>query len=186
MVKLLIASIVMGTFILSGCGAKPEVEKDLTHSKNSNKSTKVVQVDKKLNEVKLIDEAKTVDNTSVKSDNLNTVSLKDSIQSIYFDYDKFDLSENMQEVALSNYKILHNYSGEYKVILEGNCDEWGSDEYNYALGVKRADSVKKAMVSFGIADEKLSIISYGESDPKCSAHTKECWDKNRRVDYKIK
>ena len=69
--------------------------------------------------------------------------------------------------------------------IEGNCDEWGTDEYNYALGLKRAKSVKEALRANGVHGKKMKLISYGESNPVCTEHNKECWAKNRRVEFKV-
>jgi peptidoglycan-associated lipoprotein len=71
------------------------------------------------------------------------------------------------------------------VKLEGNCDEWGSDEYNFALGLKRAEAVKKVLVADGIDASRISMVSYGKSNPVCTDHTKACWAKNRRVNFKL-
>lgn len=67
--------------------------------------------------------------------------------------------------------------------MAGNCDEWGSDEYNFALGLKRANSVKKALIAEGVNEDQLSLVSYGESNPKCEASTEKCFRLNRRVDF---
>ena len=69
--------------------------------------------------------------------------------------------------------------------LEGNCDEWGTDEYNYALGLKRAKSVKDTLVAHGVSESNLKLISYGESNPTCTEKNEACWSKNRRVEFKI-
>ena len=69
--------------------------------------------------------------------------------------------------------------------LEGNCDEWGSDEYNYALGLRRANAVKAAMTAQGVSADRITMVSYGESNPVCTDKTKECWAHNRRVDFKL-
>ena len=72
----------------------------------------------------------------------------------------------------------------YKEIrVEGNTDEWGNDEYNFALALKRASSARDALVSNGVPAETVKLVSYGESKPVCSEKTKECWQKNRRVDF---
>ena len=73
----------------------------------------------------------------------------------------------------------------YGVKLEGNCDEWGSDEYNFALGLKRAQAVKTELVNEGVDAKRISMVSLGKSTPVCAEKTKECWAKNRRVDFKL-
>ena len=87
----------------------------------------------------------------------------------------------MENVA----NLLKDSQGNWTLRIEGNCDEWGSDEYNYALGLKRAKSVKTALIDLGLDSNKLTIISYGETNPVCTSHTKECWAKNRRDNFTL-
>ncbi len=101
--------------------------------------------------------------------------------SILFDYDKFDIRENMQEAMTKNTLMVKGKS----IKLEGNCDEFGSDEYNFALGLKRANAVKSALVNGGVNAESITMASFGESNPVCLEKTQECWAKNRRVDFKL-
>ena len=75
--------------------------------------------------------------------------------------------------------------GDLLVRIEGNTDEWGTDEYNYALGLKRAVAVRDALVAKGVSRSKTVLISYGESKPTCTNQTKECWAENRKVTFKI-
>ncbi|WP_419765314.1 MAG: OmpA family protein [Arcobacter sp.] len=107
---------------------------------------------------------------------------KEFIESIYFAFDKFNLTETQRKVASENASKLKGLAGSVKV--EGNCDEWGTDEYNYALGLKRAKVVKDALISDGISSNSITVVSFGESNPVCSDKTKECWSKNRRAEYK--
>lgn len=101
--------------------------------------------------------------------------------SILFDYDKFDIREDMQASMTKNTLLVKG-----KVIkLEGNCDEFGSDEYNFALGLKRANAVKTALVNSGTNADSITMTSFGESNPVCLEKTQECWAKNRRVDFKL-
>lgn len=100
---------------------------------------------------------------------------------ILFDYDKFDIREDMQEAMKGNSALLKGKT----VKLEGNCDEFGSDEYNYALGLKRANAVKTALVNDGMDPNAISMTSFGESNPVCLEKTPECWQKNRRVEFKL-
>ncbi|WP_424191785.1 OmpA family protein [Sulfuricurvum sp.] len=101
--------------------------------------------------------------------------------SILFDYDKFDIREDMQDAMAKNALLIKGKA----IKLEGNCDEFGSDEYNFALGLKRANAVKAALVNSGENADSISMVSFGESNPVCLEKTQECWAKNRRVDFKL-
>jgi len=103
------------------------------------------------------------------------------INSVLFDFDKFDIREDMQSILKADAGILKSKT--FK--LEGNCDEFGSDEYNFALGLKRANVVKSALVNDGINANSISMTSLGEGNPVCTEKTQECWAKNRRVDFKL-
>ncbi len=67
-----------------------------------------------------------------------------------------------------------------KVVVEGNCDERGTSEYNLALGDRRANAAKSYLVSLGIPSRRIKTISYGKEKPLCTESTEECWSKNRR------
>jgi peptidoglycan-associated lipoprotein len=105
--------------------------------------------------------------------------------SVYFDYDKFAITSAMKTKLASNSEAVKMVTDTYTVRVEGNCDEWGSDEYNFALGLKRAYAVKKALMAEGTDASKISMVSYGESNPVCANKTQECWAKNRRVDFSL-
>jgi len=102
--------------------------------------------------------------------------------SILFDFDKFNIREDMTQPMQNNSAML---KGKNAIKLEGNCDEFGSDEYNYALGLRRANAVKDSLVAQGVDAAAISMVSFGESNPVCLEKTQECWDKNRRVDFKL-
>jgi peptidoglycan-associated lipoprotein len=105
------------------------------------------------------------------------------IQTVLFDFDKFNIRADMQPIVEGNAKL--SGSVDAKVKLEGNADERGTDEYNYALGLKRANTVKAAYASKGVAEAKMSTVTFGEGNPVCKESTEECWAKNRRVDTKL-
>ena len=118
---------------------------------------------------------------------LNRINeLQIALGAVYFDFDIFSVKSNMEDVVEDNAdKLQTDAYANTNIKLEGNCDEWGTDEYNYALGLKRAKSVKDYLVSEGVSTDRISIISFGESNPTCSDKNKACWNQNRRVETKL-
>lgn len=109
-----------------------------------------------------------------------------SIKSVYFDFDQFSIKGESQDIVVVNSKYFNkSQNQDMKIKLEGNCDEWGTDEYNTALGLKRAKAVKDSLIASGVDASRVSMVSYGENSPVCQEKTKECWAKNRRVDFKL-
>ena len=111
--------------------------------------------------------------------------LEAQLQTVTFDFDKFEIKADMETKVKSNATIANVGAAVYNVKLEGNCDEWGSDEYNYALGLKRAKAAKDAMVTEGVDAARITMVSFGESNPTCTEQTQACWSDNRRVDFKL-
>ncbi|MDE7173432.1 MAG: OmpA family protein [Helicobacter sp.] len=109
--------------------------------------------------------------------------LQDKLQHIRFDYDKFDIRSDMVDVLRANSEIIKNEASDLDLRLEGNTDEWGSGSYNFALGTKRAVAVRDALRRGGIRTKQ--VHSYGETNPICSEKTQECWEQNRRVEFKL-
>ncbi|WP_154416254.1 OmpA family protein [Helicobacter pylori] len=105
------------------------------------------------------------------------------IASIYFDFDKYEIKESDQETL--DEIVQKAKENHMQVLLEGNTDEFGSSEYNQALGVKRTLSVKNALVIKGVEKDMIKTISFGETKPKCTQKTRECYRENRRVDVKL-
>lgn len=110
--------------------------------------------------------------------------LLDRIQDAYFDYDKHLLRQDAQTSLMSDSKtlteILKQYP-DYKLKVEGYCDERGSSEYNMALGDARAKSAKEYLVSLGIPGNQLETVSFGKEKQVCTEHSEDCWQKNRRA-----
>ncbi len=106
------------------------------------------------------------------------------LRDINFEFDRYDLTEQARQILTENAKVL--LANPTLVIqIEGHCDERGSNEYNLALGEKRADSAKKYLIKLGVAPERLSTISYGEELPLDPRHNEEAWAKNRRCHFVI-
>jgi peptidoglycan-associated lipoprotein len=105
------------------------------------------------------------------------------MENIYFDFDQFTLSAEARKTLAENAKYLKANSGT-QVVVEGHCDERGSDEYNLALGESRALAAKNYLVSLGVSAKQLSVISYGEEKPAAMGSNEEAWAKNRRAEFK--
>ncbi len=103
---------------------------------------------------------------------------------IYFDFDKYDVQEDAK-VVLKNIAswLLKNNSA--KIMVEGHCDERGTNEYNLALGDRRARAARDYLVALGIGSNRVETISYGEEKPVCTEKTEECWAKNRRAHFVV-
>lgn len=106
------------------------------------------------------------------------------LQEIYFDFDRYDIRPDAEETLKRNAEWLKKKPSA-RVQIEGHADERGTNEYNLALGSKRAQSAKNHLVRLGIEGERLSIISYGEELPVCREATEGCWAKNRRGRFVI-
>jgi peptidoglycan-associated lipoprotein len=107
-----------------------------------------------------------------------------NVQDIFFDYDSYDVrSDASAQLSKAAAYLVQNPN--IKVLIGGYCDERGSNEYNLTLGQSRANSVKKALVQAGIADNRLRVVSYGKEKPFCAESTEECWQQNRRAGFTI-
>jgi peptidoglycan-associated lipoprotein len=101
-----------------------------------------------------------------------------------FDYDKATIRDDARRALDEDVKVIRDILADYpsqKLIIEGHCDERGSEEYNMALGDRRAASSKEFLTSMGIPQTQLTVISYGKGKPVCTEKTEECWQKNRRA-----
>jgi peptidoglycan-associated lipoprotein len=117
------------------------------------------------------------DPTSMLKDPASALSKR----SIYYDFDAYNIKEEFQTVVEAHSKFLQEHK-EFKVRIEGNCDERGSREYNLALGQRRADSVKRAMTLVGVPPKQIETVSFGSEKPKALGHDEEAWAENRRSD----
>lgn len=102
---------------------------------------------------------------------------------VLFDFDKYDIRQDMEDNIGKNAEALKSTGA--KVVLEGHTDSYGSDAYNFALGTKRANSVKQALITRGVNASQLQTVSYGESKPICTSTTADCRQENRRVEFKL-
>jgi peptidoglycan-associated lipoprotein len=102
-------------------------------------------------------------------------------RSVFYDLDKYDVKDEYRPTLQAHGRYLAEHRGS-KMLVQGNCDERGSREYNIALGQKRAEGVKRMLVLMGATDSQVEPVSLGEEKPRCSEHAEGCWSQNRRSD----
>ncbi len=184
MKKLLALSTIAALLLFSGCSQKdPAVDATNEGQKFNNVTTTDVNDPSATTsgmDDAAIDQSGTADNNEISLSGLEA-----QLNSVTFDFDKFEIRADMQDKLKANAMLANAAASIYNVKLEGNCDEWGSDEYNYALGLKRAKAAKDAMVSEGVDAARITMVSFGESNPTCTEQTQACWAENRRVDFKL-
>lgn len=118
------------------------------------------------------------------SKSLEEINLEAPLKMIHFDYDRFFIREDAKPVLEANAAWLKKFKSA-KILIEGHCDERGTEEYNLALGEKRARSTFDYLVSLGVPQERMRIISYGKSQPLDPGHNEVAWQKNRRAQFLI-
>ncbi len=194
--NLLVAGFV-AFLLLSGCTKQPVLE----DAKEVNTTTSTSQVQQSAEVVTQADtqtalennESVSTANTEVEEQQIPVTQKPQPVQKefvkevsqivVYFDFDKYNIRKDQWSKVEKLAKLIKENPANYTIRIEGNCDEWGTEEYNYALGLKRANSVRKALIKLGVDPKKLTVISYGELNPVCTAHAKWCWRKNRRDNF---
>jgi len=104
------------------------------------------------------------------------------LQTIHFDFDKYDLRADALAALEANARWLKDHA-EFNVVIEGHCDERGTNEYNMALGDRRANAARNYLIDSGIDAARLRTISYGEERPVAEGHDEAAWARNRRAEF---
>jgi peptidoglycan-associated lipoprotein len=115
-----------------------------------------------------------------------SVSLQDlfarQVKDVFFDYDKYAIRSSDEANAAAAAEFLKQHPGT-QILIEGHCDERGSEEYNVALGDDRANTTRNFLTSQGISSERIKTISYGKEKPFCTTDNDQCWQQNRRAHF---
>lgn len=112
------------------------------------------------------------------------VEEKGLFKDIHFDFDKYDIRPDAKPILESVADWLFKNKSAM-LLIEGHCDERGTNEYNLALGDRRAKATKEYLIALGVPSGRIQIMSYGEEKPLCSEKTEECWQMNRRAHFVI-
>jgi len=189
--KIVFIGIGTALLLFTGCSKKtPEV--DMTKNTQMSTQQKPQSADTKISNMNSemssngMQSANNENNVNKNSVNYQIAQLEQEVKIIHFDFNKYNIRKDQKPLVVFDAKLINSPAAkDFSVKLEGNCDEWGSDEYNYALGLRRANRVKTTLSALGVNSSRLMIISYGKSNPVCTQHTKACWAKNRRVDFEF-
>jgi len=106
------------------------------------------------------------------------------LKDVFYAYDSYNLGADARDTLRANADWLKKNSAA-RVEIEGHCDERGTNEYNLALGAKRAQAAKDFLVTLGVGADRLSTISYGEEIPLCKDADESCWQRNRRARFVV-
>jgi peptidoglycan-associated lipoprotein len=115
---------------------------------------------------------------------LDEINREKPLGMVHFDYDKYFIREDAKPVLEVNAAWLKKFRSA-KILIQGHCDERGTEEYNLALGEKRAKSAQDYLVSLGISADRVRIISYGKSQPLDPGHNEDSWQRNRRAQFQV-
>jgi len=182
--KLIYLTSIIFMILLWGCSSKkviqpvqPESQQPpITQAETTPKVTQPAQPEERIHE----ETYAKIESTEEKPKYREEEIFKD----IYFDYDQYDIRPDAKPI-LENIASWLSKNPNTKILIEGHCDERGTNEYNIALGDRRAKSARDFLVALGISQSRIEMISYGEEKPVCNEHTEECWSKNRRAHFVI-
>ena len=122
--------------------------------------------------------------SGIQESRLQSFTASSDLKDIHFKFDQFDLDDNSRAVLQKNAEYLKN-NPNLHVEVQGHCDERGTNNYNIALGERRAHSTKKYLVAQGVNSRNVHVISYGEEKPFCFRSGEVCWQENRRAHFMV-
>ena len=122
--------------------------------------------------------------TSTDDSSVTDAAFHAAVPDVFFDYDSFEIRADAESAVSNAARYLTQHPG-VKILLGGYCDDRGSAEYNITLGENRANSVKTALVSAGVAASRIRVVSYGKERQFCTEENESCWQQNRRAQFSI-
>jgi peptidoglycan-associated lipoprotein len=163
--------VLAAALVLSACSAKkPQTAAGSPAASSSTAATPVA--------------APTASQPSIAGDeilagDLATLNRKGYLKDAFFDYDRAELRDDARASLAADAQWLKKYPSA-RILIEGHCDERGTEEYNVALGDRRANATREYLGSLGISASRVATVSYGKERPFCSQETEDCWQQNRR------
>lgn len=185
--KNVVAHVVFGAFLMmfiAGC-AKKRISNDETIQTDpfQEQATPQAPAEPTVPEVESLQE-KAVQTEQEQQPEHEQIESNTIIGRVFFDYDRYNIKPSMQEIIVDAAQTTMQ-NRDMSVLVEGNTDEFGTDEYNLALGNRRALAIRAALISTGIDPNVIQILSFGKSKPLCFDKTNQCYQQNRRGDIKL-
>lgn len=171
-------TVALVSLLLAACASAPKTDSsqapgtDSTQASQSNAIAKPTESEKNAQ----------ISTAETESSRLASEAQALQKQSVYFDFDRFAVKPEYRDVIQQQAAFIKAHKNDI-VTLEGNADERGSNEYNLALGDKRANAVRKNLELLGVSAAQIRAVSMGEEKPRLSCHEERCWKENRRNDF---
>lgn len=179
---LVLASILVFGLMLADCSPKRVVQPEpqqptVTPQGIKEKEAVEVKPEEKITEQRLAE-------IETKEEIPKYIEERSHFEDIHFDFDQYDIRLDAKPIlqAIASW-LFKNISA--NILIEGHCDERGTDEYNLALGDRRAKATRDYLIALGVPSNRVEMLSYGEEKPLCTDMTEECWSKNRRAHFVI-
>jgi peptidoglycan-associated lipoprotein len=185
--------VIMAFFVFQGCasrkvstpaGTQEGMQTGEQGAQNASEATEATTTEhENINE----QEIASIETTKIQEPKVAKITEEEKAEifrDIHFDFDKSDIRDDDRPILrkIADWMIEHP---SVKLVIEGHCDERGTNEYNLALGDRRASAAKQYLVSLGVSMDRLSTVSYGEERPICTEHNESCWQRNRRAHFVV-
>jgi peptidoglycan-associated lipoprotein len=170
------------TTTLVGCARRPSVTSMAAAPSGSSAAAESAAAAPRNPEAMIAEERREI--VAVERPEPATFAENANVKPIYFDFDRYAIRSGDAKTLEADAAWLK--TNDMLILIEGQCDERGTDEYNLALGDRRARATMNYLVSLGVAASRMSTVSYGKERPVCTEHTEACWALNRRAHIVVK
>lgn len=180
--SLVLALLPMGLAYLIGCGAPANPPPPKWTVENQNASSSAPKRTAEAPRSSSRDLAGNSSLDSLRSGQSTATPASSPLKDAFFAFDRYELSDDARAVLKANAEWLKAHPSA-RVQIEGHCDERGAEDYNMALGAKRAHAAMEFLANLGIGANRVATVSYGEEVPMCKEHSEACWQQNRRARF---
>lgn len=187
MQKRIVLSALVGALALGACGGNPPPQQETGPSPEELARADSIEAARRAEEerLRLEEERRRAEEEARRRAEEEAARAREILaEMVHFDFDKYDIRPEYQTTLRSKADVLRA-NPDVRVRIEGHADERGSDEYNLALGMRRANAVKDFLVGFGLDASRFETVSLGEERPIDAASTEEAWARNRRAEFHV-